>query len=169
MRVFACSKLSFDTQMLDNKITDENVEEKKKTCFISINETIEADKYDELKPYFKSNHNNVLVLFFDDVEEDTPITIINTGAKLMAKAFTRKQGKQVIEFLEQNKTKEYFMVHCAAGISRSGAVATFINDYFNGDRERFLTDNPYIHPNGTVLSILNRLIKEKEYKQLEVK
>jgi predicted protein tyrosine phosphatase len=47
-------------------------------------------------------------------------------------------------------------VHCSAGISRSGAVATFLYDKFfmEIDKEVFRRENKYITPN---LFILKRL------------
>jgi len=41
-----------------------------------------------------------------------------------------------------------------AGISRSGAIGLFINDFFGGDKELFKKENPYIHPNWRVFTML---------------
>lgn len=40
------------------------------------------------------------------------------------------QAYDIVKFVEKNKNKNNFYIHCGAGISRSGAVATFIYDYF---------------------------------------
>jgi predicted protein tyrosine phosphatase len=163
MKPFALSKLIFDIDMKRHNITPENVvQTRKNACFISINETTnEGDKYPELKPYFPESKENVLVLYFDDVTEDTPCHIFNTGETIMTKAFTEEQGKTLLNFIEVNKDKAYCFVHCAAGISRSGAVATFINDYFEGDYQEFKSMNPHILPNVTVLAVMNKLLREK--------
>jgi len=50
------------------------------------------------------------------------------------------------------------LVHCDAGISRSGAVATFASNYLNIDFQ-----DEYIKPNPYVLRILNNLIWNEKY------
>lgn len=64
--------------------------------------------------------------------------------------------KMIVDFINKHKEKSVFMVHCSAGISRSGAVATFLYDKFLSeiDKEQFRRENKYIRPN---LYILNRL------------
>jgi predicted protein tyrosine phosphatase len=47
-----------------------------------------------------------------------------------------------------------FVLHCDAGVSRSGAVGTFIQRYLEIEEEGFKKLNPYIHPNHFVLNIL---------------
>lgn len=150
MEVFITSKMAFDKLMEQNNITNKNVESKTKVFFISINDTCGTDE----KPYFE-NKSNVLVLFFDDVEKDMDIPHVGTDEIYHIKAISSKQAEQIIDFIELNKDKSTCIVHCAAGISRSGAVGTFVNDYFNGDYLEFKKRNPYIHPNITVLDKLH--------------
>ena len=47
-------------------------------------------------------------------------------------------------------------VHCNAGISRSGAIGTFANDYCGMNYSEFLKNNPYIMANSYVLRLLRR-------------
>ena len=117
-------------------------------AFISINDTHGNWSIS----WFDSDHPNVLRLWFDDVEHDLELSPTN---KESCRAFSQEQGKQVREFIDNNKDKD-FLVHCSAGISRSGAVGRFIVDYLQGDREYFEKNNPHIHPNGRVSRILNR-------------
>jgi len=154
MKVYILSKARFDNIMQQKNITNENVEERKNTFFISINDSCGTDEI----PYFQ-NKQNVKVLFFDDVEKDIEVPRIGTKEVLVAKAFTMQQAKELFNFIISHKDKETCLVHCAAGISRSGAVGTFINDYFGGDYFEFKKQNPHIHPNGLVL----RLLKEVQY------
>jgi len=67
--------------------------------------------------------------------------------------------KKIVEFVNKHKDKSVFMVHCSAGISISGAVATFIRDKFieEIDKEKFNSENKYIQPNLYVLKRLNEL------------
>lgn len=59
--------------------------------------------------------------------------------------------------IELNKDKQQFIVHCSAGISRSGAVGTFINDYFGLDYSTFRKTNPQVQPNPFVLRTLKSI------------
>jgi len=47
-----------------------------------------------------------------------------------------------------------FLVNCMAGISRSGAVATFVQRLAGVPADHFLTQNKDLHPNGYVLKLL---------------
>jgi predicted protein tyrosine phosphatase len=156
MKVFVISKANFDSLMKRKDITNDNVEDKTKTFFISINDTRGTDEV----PYFE-NKQNVKILFFDDVEEDIDVSVIGSNERKTAKAFTPIQAKELLEFIDNHKDKESCIVHCAAGISRSGAVGTFVNDYFSGDYFEFKRQNPYIHPNGLVLRLLKAAVAEK--------
>lgn len=147
--IFILSKRQFDNLMKRKNINDSNVEEYKKTMIISINSPNELEG--DLEPWFKEDKSNVLRLFFDDVEKD----LLHKG--IIIKAMTIDQGKHVIEFFERNKDKTSLIVHCAAGISRSGAIGTFAQEYFNTDIVKFKSDNKYIHPNSLVMTILRNL------------
>lgn len=149
MKVLVLSQRQFDNLMVDNSVNDKNVEEKTKIALISITDTSGFDKH-----YFKTNHKNVLNLKFDDIEEDIG----------KYKTISIKQGRQIISFLEgiNKDVVVYLLVHCAAGISRSGAVGTFANDYFKLDRDVFKLDNPYIHPNGNVMRVLNNIMSGRQ-------
>lgn len=67
---------------------------------------------------------NLLVLYFDDVDEGQP------------HAMTPEQAKRIVDFVRIEDPRPIF-VHCTAGISRSGAVGEVLNWYFN----RYLKDN----------------------------
>jgi predicted protein tyrosine phosphatase len=153
MKVFVTSKIGFDKTMKDKGITNDNVESYKKTFFVSINDTNDSTQ----KPYF-GNKTNVKVLFFDDTEKDLETT---SDKKRSVKAFTEEQTTELLEFIESNKDKETCIVHCAAGISRSGAVGTFITEYFNSDFDWFKKTNPQIHPNRWVLDLLKKKLKNE--------
>jgi len=73
-----------------------------------------------------------------------------------AKLFSIEQAKQIVKFLDwaqEDFMDSVLVAHCTAGISRSGAVATFANDYCNLDYKNFLVDNPLLYPNvfGNIL------------------
>jgi predicted protein tyrosine phosphatase len=70
---------------------------------------------------------------------------------------------KIVNFVNQNEDKISFVIHCSAGISRSGAVARFIHEKFNTsyDNLRFYTDNSFIQPNLYILKRLKKLDNKK--------
>lgn len=158
MKVVVLDKGSFDYTMQNKGITDETVESWKKAFFISINDTQGTPEI----PHFKADKNNVKVMFFDDVEED-----LNHPKYGIIKAFTEQQAADLLDFIEKNKDKQLCMVHCAAGVSRSGAVGHFISDYFEQDYDQFKKTNPYVHPNMKVLQLLNREVRKRNGQSIE--
>ena len=154
MRVHILAKREFDKLMQVNDITDENVEKFDSMIFISIVDTLCETNH------FEKDHNNCITLKFDDVENDlepSPTQIFST------KAFTKDQAKKLFDFIKANRDKEKCVVHCMAGISRSGAVGTFINGYAKGDWELFMRTNRNIMPNGRV----HRMLNEAKYNDYE--
>lgn len=74
--------------------------------------------------------------------------------------FNEEQARQIIEFVNKINKKdddEYLVVHCDAGISRSGAVGTFINDYLGLDYKQFKDMNRGIRPNQYILDVLQNV------------
>ena len=157
MRVHVLAKVEFDGLMVQNKITDENVEKFDSIFFISL-----IDTHNKKGPYFQKDHNNVMNLRFDDVEHDggTPRVLENDPDldnfdENRVKAFSEKQANELFKFIKSNRDKATCIVHCMAGISRSGAVGMFINGYCGGDFELFKRDNPFVLPNARVHRMLN--------------
>lgn len=101
------------------------------------------------------NFKNFLSLEFWDITDKDygPIKEKFPQAEL----FHVDQAKKIIQFLERIKHQEdgTLIVHCTAGISRSGAVGTFACDYFGLNYLEFKRNNPYILPNPYVLRLLN--------------
>lgn len=147
MRVHVMSKKSFDDLMRSNGIDNDNVEDQKDTFFVSINNTSSESTY-------FTDKANVKVMFFDDTETDLDVPIIGTGKTEHKKAFTPDQARDLFRFIESHADKATCIVHCAAGISRSGAVGTFISDFNGCDWFEFKRTNPQVQPNGLVLRLL---------------
>lgn len=151
IKVKVLSKPEFNDYFANRKINDTNVEELKDLALISINDTHGQWSVS----WFDNDHSNVLRLWFDDVEHNFQLSPTN---KESCRAFTEKQAHQVIKFAKDNRNKN-FIVHCSAGISRSGAVGTFLNGYCQGDWEAFKKMNPYISPNARVNRMLNNIVQ----------
>ena len=66
------------------------------------------------------------------------------------------QATQILKFLDSLKDESFLIVHCAAGISRSGAVGLFSCRYLGLDQAEFRKMNRGISPNSHVLDVLNK-------------
>jgi predicted protein tyrosine phosphatase len=132
-QIRALSKLHFDSNF-----TNERIKSNSDCCFISI---LDCDNTEE--KYDKSLGNFIQIKIWDSEEgEKTPNDI---------------ELQKIVDFVNLNQDKKAFIVHCSAGVSRSGAVATFIRYKFiyDIDKEKFMRENRNIQPN---LYILNRLM-----------
>lgn len=157
MNILVLSKPEFNDLMNQHIKEEKNVDKEpfSKIAFISINDT--SGMWGT--SWFSEDHPNVLRLWFDDTSKDgVPSPTIESSS---TKAMTIDQAKQIVEFIKKNKDAKQFIVHCSAGISRSGAVGEFIADYIGFDRNEFLRDNPAIHPSPYVSSLLKRVLWEK--------
>jgi predicted protein tyrosine phosphatase len=145
MKVFAISRA--DANRLKDRASEFNI--------ISIN--------DPCDPYLfpAREYPHVLSLMFHDT----------TNEKSGLVVFTEEMAEDVKSYLDNNiDPKKNLIVHCFAGICRSGAVATFANEYLydkgfitDDEREQFSLNNPTIHPNSLVLALLNREKWEKRF------
>lgn len=164
-KILILSKLFFDRTMKEMGLTPDNVEKKaSKAAFISILDSGDSDP--EAASFFPEDRSNVKTLFFDDVEKDMQIPEIGTGRIRHIKAFTEHQAEELLAFIKQNANKSLFIIHCTAGISRSGAVGQFICDYFSCNPVEFRQANPNILPNNLVSRLLKAAVI---YEDLNVK
>lgn len=143
--ILILSKDYFNYILSSKNINDDNVIEKIDLAFISINDS--TSKYS----YFKKDHKNVITLKFDDLIEPLFDYVL----------FNKDHAKILLEFIERNKDKK-FIIHCEAGISRSGAIGQFINDtYKKMDESKFKELNKHISPNQLVYNTLKNMYNEK--------
>lgn len=152
MIVRVLSKDRFDDIMPRMRIpSTKEVQEHTDKAFISIMNS-------ELpNSYFPQDYSNVLRLVFDDVTEEENEKRIKSGRQEM-QLFTREQAETIVEFISRNSHVKEFYVHCLAGVSRSGAVGTFINDVYGDETYfQFLDENPIIKPNYFILALLRRV------------
>ena len=151
MKIFIMSKREFNMCMENNHITLDNIESFSNSFFISIDGTIGENH----PAIFKENRENLLCLKFDDVGFEA-----NLGHGLIAKPMSYEQGLQLYNFIMKHKDKKLCYVHCGAGISRSGAVGSFIQEISDTDYEEFFKMNKHIAPNIHVLSTLHLIHRE---------
>jgi predicted protein tyrosine phosphatase len=100
----------------------------------------------------KSNCVSSLFLRFNDIDRD-----ITTNDGSSIKTINKNQIKLLASFirtLEDNPTEEVY-VNCAAGISRSAAVAAAISKYYKGEDQYFF--DTYVPNMFVYSSIINEL------------
>jgi predicted protein tyrosine phosphatase len=142
-KAIAISKRIFESNFDNDKIE----KQKGYTLFISI-----LDMDNEEKKY--KDLPNFLQVKMWDIEEDLHD---KNGLKYLKPSDTELQ--KIVDFVNNNQNYKRCIVHCSAGISRSGAVVTWLKAKFKIDNQSFLDTNKFIQPN---LYILNRL-KQLDY------
>lgn len=100
--------------------------------------------------------NAAVFLKFADVEEPS-------------QGMTTEQATRIVNFVDVTvRKKKVLVVHCFAGISRSGAVAKFVNDYYLlGDA--YLNDyvGYNLHVYHTLMEAASGLTLRSHYKALK--
>ncbi len=73
--------------------------------------------------------------------------------------FNVKMAHDIIEFINNIKEKDIklLLIHCDAGISRSGAVGVWAIRYLGMDENIFRKEHPYIGPNTLVYDTLSKV------------
>ena len=136
------------------KCTSVEAELLEKSKIISINSSWGLD---DTPPFSENffNHPHLLTLVFDDIcnEPETPEDLGN------AVLFNEAMAQQIMRFVDDGELP--LLVHCTAGISRSGAVGELLNWSFNryqernvADDEDFTQSNRQIQPNTIVRRIM---------------
>lgn len=128
-----------ENQFIDKVLP--HIDDWKDTFFISI-------KQPDEKEALREDSENYRTYWFYDVEEDF---VTNSHSY---KAISEEQAKDMFEFIKKHSNKNNFIVHCAAGVSRSGAVGSFVHEYFGGKYKELLKKHPNILPNGRVTRLL---------------
>jgi predicted protein tyrosine phosphatase len=152
--LFALSKPAFEHLLKANNIDDSNVEELKDIAFISIEDPYISINHIN-KHYFQKDYDNVLNMDFYDIEKSSKVNDYKYNP------ITEEQAKEIFDFIEKHLNSS-FIVHCEAGISRSGAVARFISNYYGYSDAQF---KDYIMPNQLLLKLLKKEYKKK-YKKI---
>ena len=127
---------------------------------ISINSTWGWDSEPPFSPALRG-HEHLLILKFDDIANE-PETLEDLGKAVM---FTLEMAERIMRFVDDGGMS--LLVHCAAGISRSGAGGEVLNWYFNRyltdnrtDYDDFVQNNRQILPNPIVRRIMMKVLAE---------
>lgn len=76
--------------------------------------------------------------------------------------FNTDHANAILDFIANLKDETTLLVHCAAGISRSGAVGLFCCHYWNLDIRDYYKRNPDVDPNTYIFDILQKTYKERK-------
>jgi len=102
----------------------------------------------------------LISLDFWDITPEDKRTVLKSHPDVTM--FDKKHARKIVDFLDKiqkDKNDSVLVAHCHAGISRSGAVGTFVCDYCQLDYDTFMKLNPYIQSNSHVLRTLRREAK----------
>lgn len=157
-KIYAVSHNKFIREIQRLGITDDNVKDHN-TAFIQIGNTDLEES--DFVPFVLNDNTNVLSLRFDDCDEIFNSPIIGGLQYVSQYPMSVEQAEIIFNFIEKNKDKATFLVHCKAGQSRSGGVIKFISEYFDIPYNNIFRDNPLIYPNHRIVSLL-RQIKERK-------
>ena len=127
---------------------------------VSIQSTYGMDS----KPPFEKemlSHPNLLTMIFDD-EWDR-----SYAAYDFIRLFKTEDAKRIVRFVGDGRMP--LIVQCTAGISRSGAVGSALDWYFNqhvhknpAHHDFFMKSNPQIRPNPLVMEVMMNYLKESD-------
>ena len=107
-----------------------------------------------------------LSLFFDDCGPAG--TKVGYDGWEGQKPFTEAQAKQVLDFVDGLAPDTILYVHCQAGISRSGAIGSFIaENYTNQNMQAWRQRHSWINPNSHVYSLLRREMYKRKGIEIE--
>ena len=118
----------------------------KDVFYLSIN-----NPDDEDKTPIREDSDTFKSMWFYDIDED----IYDEVKDFTYKTISDEQVDELYDFIMKNKDKKNFVVHCTAGVSRSGAVGEFVNDLFGIPYAEFRKQNPNIIPNTYIKKKLN--------------
>lgn len=145
MKVTVLSKAMFQKYVADGLI-EKNKD--KKVFYLSINNPDDVDKTP-----FREDSKDFKSMWFYDIEE----SFIHHKSGITYDVITDNQLQEIYDYLIEHKDYDYFIVHCTAGVSRSGAVGAFANDLFGEVYQTFKSRNKSINPNSYISSKLKEL------------
>lgn len=137
--------------------TDEEAELFARTRVISVNSV----KLPEDPPFSRQywDAENVLILRFDNMF-DSKSEMPQSGQFM-----TEADAEAIARFVEKPDPRP-IIVHCTAGISRSGAIGVCLNEYYNSklashkaDYDAFWQKHPFIRPNVHIMKLLSKRLR----------
>lgn len=180
IEIHTLSVADFKHTMQNNDLYDSNIEQRTDLAVISIGNSFEDGDPDDIfsngpsSRWFRHQHKNVLNLTFDDITAPEKWQKMTQFAKQSAGGsdsgknevpgsdcvlFDEEMASRLVQFVEENRAAKVWIVHCSAGISRSGAVSRWLKDClkFKYGIEANNVDGRYAVPNAYVLQVLDKV------------
>lgn len=129
-------------------------------AFISIHSPKVGMSFNDTESILESS-SNVLNLWFHDADPISEEPLIFNGIEITLEPtvlFDTDMALQIHQFVKQNEKAKFWIIHCTAGISRSGAVGEILSEYFHIPYQQFKRDNPQVNPNIYVKNILKQIM-----------
>ena len=117
----------------------------------------------EEAPIFAQDTDRIITVRFHDLDPQWPVDPERDPRPsyvFMSEEDAKRIVDHVVRFHEHPERWEC-LVHCMAGVSRSGAVGTFIQRVAGIPADHFLTQNTGLHPNRYVLKLLMRELSNR--------
>lgn len=109
-------------EISESKFNDDNIDSYPDDYFIGVNATGYIHKH----PYFAKDHQRVMNVYFDDVEEDQLKHDTVFDIFFEAKACTEEQATGLKNFIQKIPDDATLHVYCTKGKSRSPAIAKYV-------------------------------------------
>ena len=138
-------------------IIEKKVHLSDKWALISIWSEDELLTPDKIEMLNELSCKKTLSVKFSDLTKDEYERVIKENKKTVF-LFEQQHARAIINFVNEIKDDvDELIVHCRAGISRSGAVGLFVCRYLQLDENEFRKINTGIRPNFYILSVLNEV------------
>ena len=153
------SAADFKHTMKSNDLYDCNIEQRTDVAVISIANSSEDSEPDDIFAN-RQRHRNVLNLIFDDVSASGTEPLAGSSDGDGYVIFDERMACEIAAFVDANKDVAVWIVHCSAGVSRSGAVSRWLKDRleFKYGIEANNVDGRHAVPNAYVLEVLDRVL-----------
>lgn len=139
-------------------INDDSISYWENWSLISISTTEEQIVADKENLMHKGCNDFLECVFADVTKKEYD----NSKGLIDAILFSKETAQRIIGYIEKIKdTSDILVVHCDAGISRSGAVGLFACRYLGLDESKFRKENNVL-PNIYVMDVLNEVSGRKD-------
>ena len=128
-------------------------------AFISIHSPDDHFNHDDTNVILESGPN-VLNLWFHDTDPEQEREWMASNPPYPEVLFDENMAQQIKNFVEQNRNADFWLIHCTAGVCRSGAVGEVLSEYFGINYFEFKKDNPKTRPNVYVKILLKNVLNE---------
>jgi len=123
----------------------------------------------EEEPIFAPDTDRIITVRFHDLDPQWPVDP-ERDPRPSYVFMSAEQARQIVDHVlkfHEHPAPWAFLVNCMAGVSRSGAVGTFVQRLAGIPAEHFLTQNTGLHPNRYVLKLLMRELSNRGWAGLD--